>query len=89
MKKPESTVRAILAVAVAVFSCCAVAAPSAVAKNSPPAAKKSLTAKKSEKAAPETVKPFSETDPASKPRPIDVNPRNLQKKQPAFIHTKR
>jgi hypothetical protein len=44
--------------------------------------------KKSVSAMPDAAKPFSESDPVSKPKPIEINPRDLQNKQPSFIKTK-
>jgi hypothetical protein len=81
MKNLHTAVGLLLTVAIVVLSHSAVAAKSAK-PNSPP------TAKKPASAVPETVKPFSGTDPVSKPRRIEINTRELQGKQPRFISPK-
>jgi len=77
----NSTSKALLSVAAAIFSISAMGAePAPSTPATTPAASTTPATP-----LPEPPKPFSDIDPATKPKPIEINPRDLPAQQPASI----
>ena len=75
MTKPRRLVKIILAVSAIVFSGLTFAAKSSAPDNTSPPTKKSVST------LPDVAKPFSESDPVGKPKPVGINPQDRKKKQ--------